>query len=209
MRAFATLATLIVAGGALWLLLLREDDAASPPSTRVVKSPPPKPHRMKSPTEKKASEDTRRALVESRVQAMREGRIPIPDSVGRRTAPGRPPGHPRLVAIPRPKDEWQGRLMRTTNSQSCKTRRCTAAMACIEGVCTGCTEDSDCEANEVCALDHCALPHLTECKSRKDCADGELCVLDGFGSNPRHNDNMRVYCKKHTRPTPPQRRENK
>ena len=72
---------------------------------------------------------------------------------------------------------------------------CGMALACVEGICSPCTDDAQCLAGELCVLDHCLVEELVGCRSYRDCGEDQLCILSGYtGGTPRANEDMRAYC---------------
>lgn len=96
---------------------------------------------------------------------------------------------------PRDPSEWQGMLIDMNSRAQCDTSaRCGLAMACQEGLCGPCADDSDCSQGEVCALDHCVRQERAECRTKRDCAGEELCTLSGYSSDTRGNQEMVARC---------------
>ncbi len=114
------------------------------------------------------------------------------------------PSQPGLY--PRAPEESQKRRLFTQFTMKCTTSHdCCAAMACINGICTGCTSSDQCLDGEMCALDHCILQENTNCINRHDCNDESLCVLsrkkkpvDGqrisIGADCRNNTDFSSNC---------------
>lgn len=98
--------------------------------------------------------------------------------------------------FPRDPNEWQGMRIDTSIRIACETSAtCGLARACVDDICTACTEDSQCSPGELCALDHCIPADLVECRSYTDCPNGQLCILSGYtGGTARGNEDTRAYC---------------
>lgn len=97
--------------------------------------------------------------------------------------------------FPRDPGEWQGRRMRLFGHRACtQASHCRGAQACADGICTGCSQSSQCLATEECVLDHC-LPKIgVECVNRDQCPEGQLCHIFPFGSGPRDNAGATSTC---------------
>lgn len=123
----------------------------------------------------------------------------------RRLAPppikkSRPSGPPR-VELKQPNhksrdpSEWQGMLVDVATRAVCReSQYCGMALACIDGLCSPCEADSQCDSNESCVLDHCVRKGFVGCRTRRDCPSSHLCVLTGYSSDARGNSEMRSLC---------------
>lgn len=97
----------------------------------------------------------------------------------------------------RPVGEWQGMRIRPDDHWPCSQEGvCSMARACVQGQCSGCTEDAQCGQGEACVMDHCVLENHVECRRAADCGDAESkCVLSGVtAGDARGNAEMRAYC---------------
>ena len=104
---------------------------------------------------------------------------------------------------PRATEEWQGMLVDIATPAMCDvSARCGLALACIDGFCLPCGQDSDCAPDERCVLDHCVLAKNVGCRGRHDCAAGVLCVLSGLSEGLRGNATMDSHCEDQTVPLP-------
>jgi hypothetical protein len=102
---------------------------------------------------------------------------------------------PPPVYVARAPDEWQGALVNENLQIPCQTSAtCGLALACIDGICSACTADSECLLGERCAMQHCVLSQNFSCGSRRDCAANELCELSPLSPGPRGNANTRSHC---------------
>jgi hypothetical protein len=103
---------------------------------------------------------------------------------------------PAAAFFPRDPGEWQGMLIDSSVQPPCElSEYCGLARACVDGLCTRCTADSQCAQGEGCVLDHCVRQELIGCQRAADCGSGGLCLLSGYtGGTARGNEDMRAYC---------------
>ena len=66
-------------------------------------------------------------------------------------------------------------------SDPCAMIRCGDTQVCVDGLCVGCGEDSDCGPGEVCSEESMCVPMT--CSDDDECADSQLC-LDGVCITP-------------------------
>jgi hypothetical protein len=108
---------------------------------------------------------------------------------------------------PRDPYEWQGRRVDLSLMPPCN-EYCGFAMACMDGRCGPCSEDSDCRPGELCVLEHCLETQQVGCRTRSECeaaaADDvdDYCVIAGVPSGFRGNEGMRSLCRKSRGPNP-------
>jgi hypothetical protein len=106
-----------------------------------------------------------------------------------------PPPPPVARFKPRPEGEWDGMLVNLASQPPCLDGAvCGMARACIEGVCTACGSDHDCNPGEVCVLDHCLMSDRVSCRSTKECSNGAKCTLSGYSADLRGNADLSSRC---------------
>jgi hypothetical protein len=160
------------------LVILRQRSRARPTLTRQM-------------IQADRGEDVPPPKVSAKLAAGPSEHAPANDSPESSQRP--PPRTPSYKA--RPQGEWQGMLVDLAVQPPClDSSPCGLARACIQGVCTACSVDSDCAAGESCVLDHCVKNERVQCRSTKDCSDEGTCILSGYSSDPRGNSDMSSRC---------------